>query len=328
MTSKSPKIDNFAVSLPITAEIRHTGSQFAAQQPTKEKAEQILLNTIAVSVVNNYLSMLGIHTDLAHSDSWNPVMQLCNNTADLEIPGVGKLECRPVKSAASSCQIPLEVWDLRIGYVVVQIDDSLKKADILGFILQVSTEELPLNDLKPPEALIDRIHELLESQESTDDNSLINLGQWFNNIFETGWQTVENLLTPEQLTPAFGFRSVELLEPTVSESQIVNNSVSRAKLINLGLQFNNRNVVLLLEIKPEESESIAVTLQVHSSSNDIYLPESLKLQVLESSGEVFMQAQARNRDNYVQLQFSGQAEEVFTVEITLGDVKFSEQFKL
>ena len=69
-------------------------------------------------------------------------MQLCENVADLEIVGVGKLECRPVTSTANSCHIPWEVRDLRIGYTIVRIDDSLKKAEILGFISQVTTEEL------------------------------------------------------------------------------------------------------------------------------------------------------------------------------------------
>lgn len=325
MIPKPPKIENFAIPLPITGETRQIASQFAAQQPIREKAEQILLNTIAVSVVNNYLNMLGISTNLSNSDSWNPVMRLCNNVADLDIPGVGKLECRPIKSSASSCQIPMEVWDLRIGYVVVQIDDSLRKAAILGFSPQVTTKELALANLRPPEELIDCLHEF---KESIADNSLINLGQWLNNVFETGWQTVESLLTSQQLTPAFGFRRAELLEPNVSESEIANNRVSRAKLINLGLQFGKRNVVLLVEISPEEKGNIAVTLQVHPSSNDICLPKALELKVIESSDEVFMQAQARSRDKYIQLQFSGQSEEIFGVEIVLDGSKFSERFKL
>ncbi|MDJ0576994.1 MAG: DUF1822 family protein [Xenococcaceae cyanobacterium MO_234.B1] len=325
MIPKPPKIENFAIPLPITGETRQIASQFAAQQPIREKAEQILLNTIAVSVVNNYLNMLGISTNLSNSDSWNPVMRLCNNVADLDIPGVGKLECRPIKSSASSCQIPMEVWDLRIGYVVVQIDDSLRKAAILGFSSQVTTKELALANLRPPEKLIDCLHEF---KESIADNSLINLGQWLNNVFETGWQTVESLLTSQQLTPAFGFRRAELLEPNVSESEIANNRVSRAKLINLGLQFGKRNVVLLVEISPEEKGNIAVTLQVHPSSNDICLPKALELKVIESSDEVFMQAQARSRDKYIQLQFSGQSEEIFGVEIVLDGSKFSERFKL
>ena len=41
-------------------------------------------------------------------------MQLCENTADLEIVGIGKLECRPIVGTANSCYVPWEVRDLRI----------------------------------------------------------------------------------------------------------------------------------------------------------------------------------------------------------------------
>ena len=130
MNSANPETEDFAISLPITTEIRQIAAQFADRQPTPVKAEQVRLNTIAVSVTNNYLNMLDVATDLASSDSWNPVMQVCENVADLELTEIGKLECRPIVSSDTTCQIPLEVWDLRIGYVVVRIEEDLKSAAI------------------------------------------------------------------------------------------------------------------------------------------------------------------------------------------------------
>lgn len=325
MSHKFSETEHCAISLPITAQIRDIAERFAARQPTKEKAEQVLLNTIAVLIVNNYLKMLGIDTDLADSDSMNPIMQLCENTADLEIVGIGKLECRPIVGTANSCYIPWEVRDLRIGYTVVRIDTSFKKAEILGFISQVTIEELPLNNLQPIEALIDRIHELKTSQ--TND-SIINLGQWFNNIFETGWQNVESLFSSEQLTLVFGFRNLRFRNYNQSEQLVSDNSIVKAKVINLGVRLSDRYVILLVRLVPEDNNDIGVTLQVHPQANEITLPYTLKLRVLENFETVFLEAQARERDNYIQLQFSGQPQEVFTVEIVLDDAKFTEQFQL
>ena len=324
MTPKSPEINNSAIALPVTSEIRHIAEEFSARQPNVLKAEQVRLNTIAVLVTDNYLQMLGIETDLSASDSWNPVMQLCSDTADLVISRVGKLECRPVRSNEDSCQIPLEVWDLRIGYTVVEIDDSAKKATILGFVSQVATEELPLNALQPPEALIDCIHQL---QESPIDNSFVNLSQWLDNIFDAGWQTIESLFRPEQLTPALSFRNSDTSNSDRSDSS-ADAGVTRAKEIDLGVQLGDRSVILLLRLVPEENNTIGVTLQVHPSANELYLPENLNLRVLEDSNAVFLEAQARSQDNFIQLQFSGQLEERFTVEIVLDDVRFSENFQL
>lgn len=325
MTIQSPNIENFAITLPITEEIRQIAHRFAAQQPSRNKAEQVFLNSIAVSVVNNYLSMLGISTDLAHSDSWNPVMQLCNNVADLDIPELGKLECRPIKSSESSCKIPLEVMDLRIGYLVVQIDDLCRNANILGFTPQVTTEELAIADLQPPESLIDFLH---ESKGFAVETSGTNLGQWLNGFVQTGWQTVENLLTPGKLTPTYGFRNSKSADSNTVELSATNDSVTRAKLIDLGDRLGELSVVLLVDLRPEAHDNYAVTLRVYPLANKIYLPNGLELKVLEISNEVFLEAQARSRDNYIQLKFSGQSEEVFKIEIILDNLKFSEEFKL
>ena len=324
MVSNSWLIENNAVPLPITSKDREIAHNFAAEQATKQKSEQVLYNTLAVLTVQNYLKMLGVATDLSNSDSWNRVMRTVDNVADLNILGLGKLECRPVKKADTSCHIPMDVWDLRLGYAIVRIDDSLKKAALLGFVPQVTSEELPLSDLKPVEALLDRLHDI----RSTESNSVVELGQWLNNVFTTSWLAVEALLTPEQLAPALGFRNTQLIAENTSELQETNQNIQRAKLIDLGIYFGNRQVVLLVEITPEANGTIAVTLQVHPSSNDVYLPEALILKVLELSGEVFMQAQARSKDNFIQLQFSGQPEECFAVQIILGDAQLTEQFQL
>ena len=50
--------------------------------------------------------------------------------------------------------------------------------------------------------------------------------------------------------------------------------------------------------------------------------------MIEASGKVFMQAQARSQDNFIQLQFSGQPKEKFSVQIALDDAELTEQFQL
>lgn len=325
MVANYQDVENIAISLPITAENREIAYNFAAQQATKQKAEQVLYNTLAVLIVRSYLKMLGIATDLLKSDSWNPIMRVCDDVADLNISDLGKLECRPLKNSDTSCYIPMEVWDLRLGYVVVKVDDSLKKAALLGFIPEVTSEEIAITDLKPVEALIDRLHDV---RASTANFSVVNLGQWFNNIFTPSWSTVESLLNPEQLTTCWGFRNAELPPKELLEIKEIANSIQRAKLVDLGIQLGAHPVVLLVEIAPEESGSIGVTLQVHPSPNDVYLPETLILKVIESSGEVFMQAQARSHDNFIQLQFSGQPQELFTVQIVFNDAELIEHFQL
>lgn len=320
MSKTTHRVDDLQIQLPISQTARNIAQQFANQQPTSAKAEQVRLNTLAVLVVNDYLQMMEIPTNLNASDSWNPIMQLCANVGDLEIPSVGRLECRPVQLPEQGCLMPPETWEERIGYVVVQIDESLQEANILGFIRTVDTEVLPLNQLQPIETLIDCIAQL----KTSPVQPFVNLSQWFINQFEAGWQTVESLWYLLDSSPAYAFRGgVTTEETSPNQPQI---PTKRAKLIDLGIQIANHPVMLIVEISSETNTKTSIRLQLHPTGNQIYLPEAVKLTVLDESGEVFLEAQARSADNYIQLQLRGDLQERFSVQISLGDMSFTEHF--
>lgn len=329
MTYNTNDIEEFALSLPITRTARQTAQQFASEQPTPQKAEQVRLNTLAVCVVNDYLQqILGIPTDLSKSDSWNPVVRLCADVADLEVIGVGRLECRSLKSHQQTCHIPPEVWSDRIGYVVVQIDESSQEAIVLGFAQTATTEELSVSQLRPIDDLIDCLNPqtvapVAAVTSAVVENRRVNLSQWFTDIFETGWQTVEALLNPAELDFAFRFRSAD--SAVLIESEQSDSGHRRGKLIDLGIQLADRPVALIVELTPEDGKR-NILLQVHPTGNQIYLPPLLQLTVLDESGLIFLEAQARSADNYIQLQFSGLPGEQFSVRVALGDASIVEDF--
>ncbi|MBW4671454.1 MAG: DUF1822 family protein [Cyanomargarita calcarea GSE-NOS-MK-12-04C] len=305
----------FALPLPISSAARRIAQQFSQGQLTKERAEQVMLNTLAVCVVNDYLQMMEIPTDLQAGDIYNPVMRVCTNIADLVLPGVGRLECRPVRSDEQVCSIPPETWEERVGYVVVEVDESLQEAKLLGFVRHASTEELSLSQLQPPEALIEHLGQLRQPT--------VNLGQWFAGMFDAGWETLESLWNQPEFRPAYAFRSGETVEENPSKQQAVTR---RAKLINLGIQIANQPVILLVEISPQANEQTNIRLQVHSAGNEIYLPQGVHLTILDESGAVFLEAQSRSADNYIQLQFRGELKERFSVKVALDEASVTQNF--
>lgn len=328
MTYNTNNIEDLALVLPITQAARRTAQQFASQQPTPQKAEQVRLNTLAVCVVNDYLQMMGISTDLYAGDSWNRVMRMCADVADLHVPGVGCLECRPLLPRSQTCYIPPEVSSDRIGYVVVEIDESLRQATVLGFAPQAAHEHLALSQLRPVEDLLDRLSELMQPVAEVVSHAAgrtwVNLSQWLVNAFDAGWQTVEELLNPAQTSPAFSFRSVNMLEKT--ELRSPSASVRRAKLINLGMQLGGQSVALIVELTPQSQHKTNIVLQVHPAGSQTYLPPLLRLIVLDESGATFLEAQARNTDDYIQLRFRGSPGERFSVKVANGDTSITENF--
>lgn len=340
MNNTTYQLDNFALTLPITQRAIKTAQEFASLQPTSEKAEQVRLNTLAVWVVNDYMQMMEIPTDLEASDSWNHVLRLCANVADLKLPSVGRLECRPMLLNQPICSVPPETWEERVGYVVVQIDESSQEAKIMGFVPNVATEELTLSQLQPIEALIEHLGQLsfvpnvateelslnqLQPMEALIEKPaqlkpLVNLSQWFAGIFDPGWQTIESLLNTPELTPANAFRFLEIVEKNVPQQP------EMAKSIDLGLKSYNQPVILKVEICPEANQQTGIFLKLWPTGNQIHLPQGLKLIVLDESGSVFLIAQARESDDCIQLKLSGQPKEQFSVMVALNDTCFMEQF--
>lgn len=172
-----------SVSIPIPESARQIAKIFAEEQFNLDKARQIYLNTLSVLVVNTYLQMLDIPTDLENSHSWNAIGRLSADVADLAIKGIGTLECRPVRINTNFCPIPAEVWHNRIGYVIVQIDRACKEGKILGFLPQVTSMSVDINQLQSLESLLEHLYRF----------RLVELRQWLIGTYETRWEPVEKL---------------------------------------------------------------------------------------------------------------------------------------
>ena len=293
------------------------------------------LNTLAVCAVNDYLQMMGIPCDLKASDSWNPVVCLFDDVADLEVVGLGRLECRAIAPNQSSCYIPPEVWADRIGYVVVQLDELHSQAIILGFAKQVTRKQLEIDSLLPLEDLLAHLSLPLRAAEAcasgtlsqspmpVDLGTVVNLSQWLQNVFDSSWQTVESLLNPAL---ALGFRKAN--DSNTNDSEYPDPHVRRAKLIDLGMQLAGNSIALVVELRPESERKTSILLQVHPTGSQIFLPPLLQMIVLDETEAVFLEAKARRADNYIQLQFSGTTGERFSVKLALGEVSITENFAI
>ncbi len=284
------------LTLPIPERYRQWAREFSAIQLTPEKATQVYLNTLAVLVVDDCLQMLGIATDRKASDSWNPVIQLVANMGDLELPNLGKLECRAIRESAVFCEIPLEVLIDRIGYVVVELETGDRQAKILGFVPKVTTEILPIRELQPLEACLDYLDHLRHKRQV---EPTIQLQTWLTGAIATGWQTLEELLPPD-LGLRLSFRSTQSLL-----------GIRRAKSID----FENLSLVLAVEIQPIAEGEILISLQLYPGRDQNVLPPGLELMILDETYDPVLVATSQTNDQGLQLKFIGESEEIIQVQM-------------
>ena len=315
MTNTQPRL-----SVPLGKDAHHWAIQFAAEQATPQKGKQVYLNTLAVYAVYSYLKWLNVDTALTQSDSWQPGLRAIFDVADLVLPNVGKLECRPVLPGETAFVLPPEVTQDRIGYVAVQFNQQLDSVQLLGFVPAIATPEPPerlhLAELQSLDVLIDNIYQSrIELQEpAVNPESLVSLRQWLEGIFNEDWQ-------PSGLVLASNLRST-----THRGLDAEPCSVSRAKVIDLGRQLPPQALVLVVQLTHTATEVVDIRLRLYPGDDSVHLPPNLQLIVLDEAGTACLEAQSRSADDWMQLEFSCQDEERFNVTVVLGEISITEQF--
>ena len=293
----SSMIDS-GLKVPLRAAIHDSARQFAAEQSIPEKGLRVYLNTLAVWSVHRYLKWLQIDTDINQGDSWNPSLRALFDVADLVIPDLGKIECRPFLPGEEVIALPIEARQNRLGYIGVGFSNNLDEVELLGFSSLVEPEELSRKKLQSLDSFLEYLDKLATQP--------INLQQWLQEIFTEGWETLEELLTPR--TPSLAFRF---------------SSVRRAKLIELATP-----VILVITLIPEANKNLVINLQVYPQGEQGELPSNLKLIVLTETGEIFREVITNSGDTLLRYEFSGSPREKFGIRLELGETSYSQNFAI
>lgn len=143
----------------------------------------------------------------------------------------------------------------------------------------------------------------------------IKLSQWLQGAFDESWQAIDAIISPEA-NLALSTRNVE-------------SGAKRGKLIDLGMQLGSETVALLVTIVQEAEEKLGISIQLHPTAGERYLPPHLKLTLLSKAGKTLQEVQSRSHDNYIQLKpFKGEQGKRFSIEVSLSDVSIREDFEL
>ncbi|WP_254174451.1 DUF1822 family protein [Planktothrix pseudagardhii] len=148
--------------------------------------------------------------------------------------------------------------------------------------------------------------------------NLIQLQQWFSGVFSNGWQ-------PEKRALTLSIQPDRNLQPANIEQPEVNG----AKVIRLGMQIPQETVILILRQKQLSEAEIEVNLRLYPSAEAMYLPDGVKLSVLDETGNPIPELEAQARaDNWLQLKFTGEPGDQFSVKVSLEESSITENFLL
>lgn len=298
--------------------------KFAKKQTDPDKAKQVYYNTIAVKVVNSYLRWMEFETDLEASESWNPLTQLFNNSADLVLKNIGSLECRPILAGQQEISLPIEARENRIGCLLVKMEEDNRSIQIIGGFLADQKGNLPetikVAELISTEEFVEEL-DTLEPLESPTPQPIaqVNLGQWLKGIFEEGWQKGSELFQSQQLSVAWG--SGEKTESDELEK------IEGYKEINIQTDLISCSVVLKVLFRRENQQSWKVQIRVSPAGGEEYLPPGLELQVLDGE-EVIARSIARSNDNWIQRNIKAEPRDEFATKIVYRQAEVKNLFTI
>jgi Protein of unknown function (DUF1822) len=334
---KNNNTENFIVNLDRVA--HQWATNFSAQQTTPEKSRRVYLNTLAVCAVQQYLSSVcQLDLDLTQSDAWQPGFPSIMDVADLVIPQVGTIECRPVLPHMTEMMLPPETIGNRLGYVAVQFSEDLSSVELLGFIASPASapHEPPITAYA-----IDRLQPLDQLLDIIFDQRINNLTQFLAGMLGTGWEPIPTDTTPvsdsalsqlignspqtELANREFALRNVvNTLSNTPYESI---SDFTAGKLITLQAQIESIPLLLLIGLSRETDGRVKVRTRIYAAGLKPLLPAYLQLTLQEENGRSLSQVQYSEAMNFIQLQaFRLAAGTRFNIQVTLDDSSFTESF--
>jgi len=151
------------LQFPIEQKVYNLALGYASEQANLEVGLKHFYNTMTVWAVNHLIGWMDFETILDKDDDWSVAIESALELADLELPGIGKIQCCRIGEGETKICVP--ALNDRIAYIFVELPDSLDKVKLLGFLsaadIHGDTVQISVADLQP----FDRLSDYLETIE-------------------------------------------------------------------------------------------------------------------------------------------------------------------
>ncbi len=310
----------------------HDLAEQNCKRTTASHTKELYLRTLAAYAVHYYFNCLGIPAQYG-SGMTDPRLFILSQSVDVLLPEVGQVECLAIFPNDQTVEVPPEVWGDRIAYIAVQLDESLKTATLVGYMTTVDDEEIPVTQFRQHSiedllAYLDQLQRDQLQHTHRQQDSIrqvpVQLSQWFNNVFEQGWQLLEqgrqlfdlNLNPPQHAYRSSRYVHHHGLKPVVGQKV-------------LDLKIDNTQIELSLALIHLNLSEIEIRVWIYPGGTKTDLPVNLQAVILDEFDQPLDQTPVKTKDTtkeYLRFRFSGEPGERFSICLTLDDVAVTEAF--
>jgi hypothetical protein len=282
MSDKLNVLRELAIPFPVTVSFKRQARIYASQYFTQDAQQRIYFNTLAVLIADAYFRMLGFETNLAKPERWNAAYRLWNEANELELIGLGNLECCVIATGQKSVILPPESLSNRIGYLFVEIASSEKSATLIGFLPAFHPEttdaEVAMSTTGYAYATLQSMDDLIDYLTLTQefaDKKLTYLRNWLNNVYEADWEP-----SMRDLRSATCKKKLQLARQVFEMQLSVSQSNDELIFVRVNVKSESGSLPRGMQVSvPDESDIYTET--VNETANLISIPLEL------SSGEEF-----------------------------------------
>ena len=218
-----------------------------------------------------------------------------------------------------------ELESLAAGYVLddlneaemMQVEELIQTSPAMREQIRQSLSVMGMltadvEPISPPASLKDKIKLTFDRDNvprQSLEKTIVNLENWFQEIFAAGWQTATELLETPSLAPAFRSTGVE-----------------GGILVSIGSDITP--IILVVRVIQTSTSDRDVAVEILPKLKSAYLPHGLQLILLDADGDAVMEATTREQNKNLKFDFAGTSGEVFSIKLELRDRVFQEDFIL
>lgn len=165
-------------------------------------------------------------------------------------------------------------------------------------------------------------------QQRLTGKTQVRLSDWFQGQFASAWQAMEAVLSPQQVETAWGTVARGRGDNRRADpSDNTGFEVNRVKVLNFGTQPDSDQVALLVGVSAANEPDVQIGIKISPVGDRPHLPGAIQIRLLDENGNEVGQASAAITET-IQLQFSGQRGERFSVEVSCDDGCVTEPFEI
>jgi Protein of unknown function (DUF1822) len=144
------------------------------------------------------------------------------------------------------------------------------------------------------------------------------LGAWLQGQFTEVWRSIDAIFPPQQLAAAW--RNSSALPNELYE-------INRVKVLEFSSQIGDESIALCVGLTSVNEAEVNIGIQICPVGDNLILLNEVQVRLLDGRGSEIGQASAAITET-IQLQFSGQIGEQFSIEITSGNRRIVEAFEI